>query len=56
MRFSLCCGREAAGGETPRPLRFLGRQVYAGLIVVLVSAMRHGLKPEQVRRLRQRWD
>jgi hypothetical protein len=27
--------------------------VYAGLIVVLVSAMMHGLKPERVRRLRQ---
>ena len=27
--------------------------MYAGLIVVLVSAMRHGLKPERVRRLRE---
>jgi hypothetical protein len=33
-------------------VRFLGRRVYAGLVVVLVSAMVHGLKPERVGRLR----
>ena len=30
----------------------MGRRVYAGLVVVLVSAMTHGLKPERVQRLR----
>jgi hypothetical protein len=34
-------------------VRFLGRRVYAGLVVVLVSAMAHGLKPERVHRLRE---
>jgi len=34
-------------------VRFLGRRVYAGLVVVLVSAMAHGLKPERVRCLRE---
>jgi hypothetical protein len=34
-------------------VRFLGRRVYAGLVVVLVSAMLHGLKPERVQRLRE---
>ena len=32
---------------------FLGRRVYAGLVVVLVSAMLHGLKPERVKLLRE---
>jgi len=31
----------------------MGRRVYAGLVVVLVSAMLHGLNPERVRRLRE---
>jgi len=31
----------------------MGRRVYAGLVVVLVSAMLHGLKPERVERLRK---
>ena len=34
-------------------MRFLGRRVYAGLVVVLVSAMVHGLGEERVRRLRE---
>jgi len=34
-------------------VRFLGRRVYAGLVVVLVSAMIHGLKPERVCCLRE---
>ena len=31
----------------------MGRRVYAGLVVVLVSAMLHGLKPERIERLRK---
>ena len=53
-RFSYCC---AVAGcrrrHTPPSVRFLGRKVYAGLVVVLVAAMAHGLKPERVRRLRE---
>jgi hypothetical protein len=30
----------------------MGRRVYAGLVVVLVSAMLHGLKPERLKVLR----
>jgi hypothetical protein len=53
VRFSLCCGKEGCRRRnTPPSVRFLGRRVYAGLIVVLISAMTHGLKPERVRRLR----
>ena len=53
-RYSFCCAQEGCRRRrTPESVRFLGRRVYAGLIVVLVSAMVHGLKPERVARLRQ---
>jgi len=54
VRFSLCCAREGCRRRhTPPSVRFMGRRVYAGLVVVLVSAMVHGLKPERVRMLRE---
>ena len=34
-------------------MRFLGRRVYAGLVVVLVTVMINGLKPGRVRRIRE---
>jgi hypothetical protein len=34
-------------------VRFLGRRVYAGLVVVLITTMIHGLKPPRVRRIRE---
>jgi hypothetical protein len=34
-------------------VRFLGRRVYWGIVVVLVAAAQHGLKPERVRVLRE---
>lgn len=53
-RFSLCCAREGCRRRhTPPSVRFMGRRVYAGLVVVLVSAMIHGLKPERVLCLRE---
>jgi hypothetical protein len=52
--FSLCCAQEGCRRRhTPPSVRFLGRRVYAGLVVVLVSAMIHGLKPPRVQRLRE---
>ena len=54
VRFSLCCAREGCRRRhTPASVRFMGRRVYAGLVVVLVSAMLHGLKPERVKLLRE---
>jgi hypothetical protein len=54
MRFSLCCAKEGCRRRhTPPSVRFMGRRVYAGLVVVLVSAMIHGLKPERVELLRE---
>jgi hypothetical protein len=34
-------------------VRFLGRKVYGGFIVVLLAAMSHGLSADRVRRLRE---
>ncbi len=53
-RFSFCCAKEGCRKrKTPASVRFLGRRVYAGLVVVLVSAMVHGMKPTRVARLRE---
>lgn len=53
-RDSFCCDQEGCRKRhTPPSVRFLGRKVYWGIVVVLVSAMRHGLKPERVRVLRE---
>ncbi len=39
-RFSLCCGRDGCRRRaTPPSVRFLGRRVYVGAIVVLASAV-----------------
>jgi hypothetical protein len=34
-------------------VRFLGRKVYVGVVVVLVSAVMHGVSEQRVKRLRQ---
>ena len=36
----------------PLSLRFLDRKVYLGIVVILVSAMRHGLSPQRMETLR----
>jgi hypothetical protein len=39
-RFSLCCGREGCRHRaTPPSVRYLGRRVYVGAIVIVVSAL-----------------
>jgi hypothetical protein len=39
-RFSLCCGREGCRSRaTPPSVRFLGRRVYVGAIVILAAAV-----------------
>ena len=54
-RHSFCCGEEGCRRRrTPPSVRFLGRRVYVGFVVVLLAAMRHGLKPERVRLIRER--
>jgi hypothetical protein len=54
-RLSLCCAREGCRKRaTPPSLRFLGRKVYLGAVVVLVSMLRCGLTPVRMRTLEER--
>jgi hypothetical protein len=51
-RFSFCCERDGCRKrKTPPSVRFLGRKVYLGAIVVLLAAMRQGPSPRRVREL-----
>jgi len=51
-RLSFCCDRDGCRKRvTPRSVRFLGRKVYLGAIVVLIAAMRQGPTPRRVREL-----
>jgi hypothetical protein len=52
-RFSLCCAADGCRTrETPSSVRFLGRKVFLGAMVVLISAMQRGLNPARMRRLK----
>ncbi len=52
MRFSLCCAAEGCRKrETPGSLRFLGRKVFLGAMVVLISAMQQGVTPMRAKQL-----
>ena len=54
-RDSFCCDVEGCRKRhTPPSVRFLGRKVYWGVAVVLMSAMQHGIKPARVEILRER--
>ncbi len=51
-RLSFCCAREGCRKRvTPPSVRFLGRKVYLGAVVILVAAMRQGPSPRRVREL-----
>jgi hypothetical protein len=51
-RFSFCCDRDGCRRRvTPASVRFLGRKVYLGAIVILISAMRQGPTPRRAREL-----
>jgi hypothetical protein len=54
-RESFCCDREGCRKRhTPPSVRFLGRRVYWGVVVVLMAAMTHGIKPARVEVLREK--
>jgi hypothetical protein len=56
-RFSFCCDHDGCRKRaTPPSVRFLGRRVYLGAIVVLISAMRHGPTPRRVGELSRLFD
>ena len=51
-RLSFCCDRDGCRKRvTPPSVRFLGRKVYLGAIVVLMAAIRQGPTPRRVREL-----
>ena len=51
-RFSFCCDRDGCRKRmTPPSVRFLGKKVYLGAMVILISAMRQGPTPRRVREL-----
>jgi hypothetical protein len=51
-RLSFCCERDGCRKRaTPPSVRFLGRKVYLGAVVILVAAMRQGPAPRRVREL-----
>lgn len=53
-RLSFCCAREDCRKRaTPASLRFLGRKVYLGAVVVLISALRGGPTPVRTRYLEE---
>jgi hypothetical protein len=52
LRLSFCCDRDGCRKRaTPPSVRFLGRKVYLGAIVILISTMRQGPSPRRVREL-----
>lgn len=56
-RLSFCCHRDGCRKRTTPPsVRFLGRKVYLGAVVVLVAAMRQGPSPRRVRQLSELFD
>lgn len=51
-RFSFCCD-DCKKRHTPMSIRYLGRKVYLGAVVVLASAMRCGVTATRAARLRE---
>ena len=53
-RESFCCAEEGCRRRlTPESVRYLGRRIYAGFIVVLLTALQHGVTAERVRVLQE---
>jgi len=56
-RLSFCCARDGCRRRTTPPsVRFLGRKVYLGVIVILVTALQHGLTERRRRQLIEQLD
>ena len=53
-RLSLCCAQEGCRRRTtPASVRFLGRRVYLGAVVVLATAMTGGITAKRAEKLRE---
>jgi hypothetical protein len=47
-RLSFCCAEDGCRRRTTPPsVRFLGRKVYLGVLVLLLTSMQHGLSPRR---------
>jgi hypothetical protein len=56
-RPSFCCAQDGCRRRhTPASVRFLGRKVYLGVIVVLITALHHGLTEQRRNRLIEHLD
>jgi len=56
MRFSFCCATEGCRRRvTPASLRFLGRKVFFGVLVLLLPVLRDGPTPARLDRLCERF-
>jgi len=56
-RLSFCCAIEGCRRRcTPPSVRFLGRKVYLGALVILVMAMEHGLSAKRRKQLIEQLD
>lgn len=54
QRLSFCCAKDGCRQRaTPPSLRFLGRKVYLGGLIVLISALRCGPTPARIARLQE---
>ena len=52
IRLSFCCAKEGCRRRlTPASVRFLGRRVFFGVVVLLVPVLRQGPTPQRLRRL-----
>lgn len=57
IRQSLCCAREGCRRRcTPPSVRFLGRKVYLGAVIILVTAITQGLTPRRRKALVEQLD
>jgi hypothetical protein len=53
-RLSFCCSTKGCRRRnTPPSIRFLGRRVYLGAVVVVATAMQQGVTPARARRLQE---
>ena len=53
-RYSFCCAQDGCRKRTTPPsFRSLWRRVYVSVVVVLVTAVRHGMTPARVAKLRE---
>jgi hypothetical protein len=54
VRESFCCSRDGCRRRlTPPSLRFLGRKVYLGAVVMLVTAMVHGVTDKRAKSVQE---